>query len=347
MQLTSKPVRHLANDQYVTGNILYIEGNAIKTVDPDVGEGQLIAGHDWQGFGYDYREGVGDDARFYNPTSLYQLNSTTVIVIDKLNYCVRTLSRITNATSRLAGTCGGETREFADGTFDEAKFTNIHDVLKLPGTSDIELAIADPQNSRIRKLNMATEQVSTVAELIAGPLNFALNPSKTVMFFSWTNGIGTYDLQTSEVVYLVNRIPVVSDVFPLAFLLLTDSLMLVSQALYKFEIQLLELDYKYDNGTLSRICTPVGESSEQAAGDIRQCKVYKPTPFLSQPEKDRILVGFETSIGSISVTGTVRHSCCRSVSYECAVTRWRWCCICNLTDIARERIVSLIRIPLY
>ena len=67
---TENYVYHLDRDLYIPGNILFIDGEALKTTDGS--STSLIAGSVTQ---YDYVEGVGSQARFNFIFSFLQLST--------------------------------------------------------------------------------------------------------------------------------------------------------------------------------------------------------------------------------------------------------------------------------
>ena len=85
----------MQEDLFIPGNIVYSEGKSLKTTNGRTK--QLIAGDSGV---YGYAEGIGVDAYFKYIASFLQLNSTTLLVVDSGNHCLRLVDRITTTTSR-------------------------------------------------------------------------------------------------------------------------------------------------------------------------------------------------------------------------------------------------------
>ena len=105
----------MEQDQFIPGYILYIEDHSVKTLNLETKESWVISGDSTRP---GYREGVGKDAMFNVPSSIHQRDAAALILLDSENGCIRTISRLTNETQKLAGFCrlSGD----KDGNFDFA-----------------------------------------------------------------------------------------------------------------------------------------------------------------------------------------------------------------------------------
>ena len=81
---TESAVHHIAEDELVSGNLLFADGDALKTTDGT--KTSLIA-------------------RFSSIHSFAQLSRSEVIFTDFNNHCLRSLDRKTNQTSTYSGNC--------------------------------------------------------------------------------------------------------------------------------------------------------------------------------------------------------------------------------------------------
>ena len=108
-------IMHMEFDRFVPDNLLYIDGHSLKTLNMSIMEGHLIAGLTKTNGSQD---GVGSHARFDHPYSFYQYNSTYVVIADAFNYCLRSVDRLTNQTSWVAGGCGSY--DYVDGSFSQS-----------------------------------------------------------------------------------------------------------------------------------------------------------------------------------------------------------------------------------
>ena len=101
-------------------------------------------------------DGTGTTARFFIPIQV-TTDGTNLYVADSSNYVVRKIVIATAQVTTLAGKAGfsGST----DGTGSAARFSNI-DGITIDGTN---LYVADSGNNTIRKIVIATGQVTTLA----------------------------------------------------------------------------------------------------------------------------------------------------------------------------------------
>ena len=101
-------------------------------------------------------DGTGKEARFYYPTEIAS-DGSSVYVADTYNHTIRRIDRETAKVSTLAGHAG--VAGFSDGTPEDARF-NFPSALVLVGDN---LYVDDFFNGSIRKVNLRTRQVTTVA----------------------------------------------------------------------------------------------------------------------------------------------------------------------------------------
>ena len=91
---------HIAEDEFVPGNLLFADGNALKTTDGTTTS--VIAGSSILAW---YLEDVGSNARFSGIFSFLQLSRSHIVLADYFNYCFRSVDRTTNLTSTYSGNC--------------------------------------------------------------------------------------------------------------------------------------------------------------------------------------------------------------------------------------------------
>jgi sugar lactone lactonase YvrE len=105
-------------------------------------------------------DGVAGTARLNYPSGL-ATDSTNLYVADALNSTIRTIGLASGTTTTLAGAAGR--RGFADGAPGTAQFNfSVIDVSGL-ATDGTNLYAADTRNFVIRRIDLATGQVSTLA----------------------------------------------------------------------------------------------------------------------------------------------------------------------------------------
>ena len=131
---------------------LYVADNnnyKIRKIEIGTGTVTTLAGSD---FGNE--NGIGTVAKFKNPNGICQYNNC-LYVTDRYNYQIRKIDLSTGLVSTLAGSNLG----FSDGNGSEAQFNELDGIC-----SDRmgNLYVADIYNNAIRKIVIATGEVSTV-----------------------------------------------------------------------------------------------------------------------------------------------------------------------------------------
>ncbi len=141
------------------GNLYIAEAtnHCVRRVDVDSGVITTIGGTGEQGYSGD--GGPATDATFNQPYSLQVDSNGDVYVVDRLNYVIRKVDAATGIINTVAGT--GEAGYGGDGGPGTlAQFREPNDCF-LDGNGG--LLIADIQDQRIRRLDLATGIVTTFA----------------------------------------------------------------------------------------------------------------------------------------------------------------------------------------
>jgi sugar lactone lactonase YvrE len=137
------------------GNLLASDGDVIVKIAIAAEEGTILAGSsDASGA----QDGTGPDARFFNPNGVAADGAGNVFVADSLACTIRKVVIATGEVTTLAGSpenCGS-----ADGLRTGARFRYPSGVA-YDGAGN--LFVADTANSTIRKIVIATGEVSTIA----------------------------------------------------------------------------------------------------------------------------------------------------------------------------------------
>ena len=97
---TESCVYHIAEDEFVPGNLVFIDWNALKTTDGT--KTSLKAG---SSISEGYLEDVGSNARFNEIFPFLQLSNSILFLADYNNNCFRSVDRTTNQTSTYSGSC--------------------------------------------------------------------------------------------------------------------------------------------------------------------------------------------------------------------------------------------------
>lgn len=105
---------------------------------------------------FGYREGAGNEAQFYHPSSIVRQDDGSLIVLDRLNYMLRLVDPMTGETSPYWGS--GQ-RGNRDGNEAEGL---MNDPFSLLAHSSGDLLITDSKNHTIRRLD-STGYLSTLA----------------------------------------------------------------------------------------------------------------------------------------------------------------------------------------
>lgn len=291
-------------DLFKPGFILYAQSFSLSTLDYQTSTSHLIAGSASEP---GYREGVGPAARFNSTyrTAFHQPNATHVILLDNSNGCVRVVSRLSNATSTLAGQC--QNKGYIDGAASEARFGRLGGgIAQRPGTN--ELLISDMQNDCIRKIDMDTLYVSTLIEANS-PRAIAFDPTGIFLYYTLSQHIMWINLDTREQVFLnrdaskqhydgpVNSSRFSNIVPDIHFL--TDKLLVVADQFHD-SLRLVDLH----SGSVSSICKQNKTNwYDQTTGDISQCELTDPNAILPLPAEEKILIGGQLSIGVLHTRG--------------------------------------------
>ena len=142
-----------------TGNLYVAEAmnHCIRRVDRETGVIVTIAGTGAEGYSGDGGPATG--ATFNQPYSLQVDTNGDVYVVDRLNYVIRKIDAVTGIITTVAGT--GEQAYSGDGRQAiHAKFREPNDCF-LDGRGG--LLIADVQDQRIRRLDLASGIITTFA----------------------------------------------------------------------------------------------------------------------------------------------------------------------------------------
>ena len=141
------------------GNLYIAEAmnHCVRRVDRDSGIIVTIAGTGEQGYSGD--GGPATHATFNQPYSLQVDTNDDVYVVDRLNYVIRRIEAATGIVTTVAGT--GEAGYSGDGgPATQAQFREPNDCF-LDGRSG--LLVADIQDQRIRRLDLASGIITTFA----------------------------------------------------------------------------------------------------------------------------------------------------------------------------------------
>lgn len=152
----STPYGVAVADDGATAFVSDAGAHTIVTVDMATRQARVVAGRSGSA---GYMDGIGTNAFFYSPYSITSVpRTTTVLVVEYVYHRIRTVNVVTGVVTTVAGsTSSGDTDGYGTG----ARFSYARDVAV---TSDGSRAlVADWGNNKIRSVDLATRQVSTLA----------------------------------------------------------------------------------------------------------------------------------------------------------------------------------------
>ncbi len=139
----------------IDGDNLYVaDNNTIRKVVIATGQVTTIAGSSVSGSA----DGIGTTARFRGSLGI-TTDGTNLFVADTLNHTIRKVVIVTNEVTTIAGMAG--TAGSTDGIGSAALFNHPTGIV----SDGINLYVADHNNNTLRKIVIATGEVSTVAGL--------------------------------------------------------------------------------------------------------------------------------------------------------------------------------------
>ena len=291
----------MEEDQFIPGNILFIDDRSIKTLNLETAETWLIAG-DITTPGY--REGVGDSARFNIRYSIHHRNATDLIVSEVENNCIRTLSRLTNETKKLVGLCG--TQGNVDGSFGVARLGFPE---KMTEIEPNVFAFNDVAYKSIRLLDLGTERVSTLRSFREYVYGLVKRPNSQDLIVSFSGSLGKVNLCNGKAVYLA-KVPydeapprdgpltvspfrnAIFSVRPETLYFLDENTMLTA-GFHSHLVRVVDFASAY----VTSICEASAERSTTTSGYIETCQLSNPRSLLAIPSLDLVIIGLGKSIG--------------------------------------------------
>lgn len=304
---TGLGIMHMELDMFIPGNILYIDSHSLKTLNLSSLASSLIAGTtDY----YGYREGYGDEARFNRPYSFYQQNSTYVIIVDGFNFCIRSLSRLTNITSWVAGRCTEYGKPIDDGSFESARFGYLQKIVKVPLDDGREIALVNSFTEylygKVRIIYFDDRRVTTLDTWWRRLYGLTLRPGTTYAYFSFSGGFGKIDYTSGADYYIATSARhgwAYTDghfdnaelgEFPETLLFINKDTILITD--YGYDVlRVANLNSEY----VTSICR---QSGTARPGNINQCRLAGPRSLLALPDSDRILIGSRSSLGYLLIS---------------------------------------------
>ena len=178
---------HIAEDEFVPGNLLFADGHALKTTDGTTTS--LIAG---SSISAGYLEDVGSNARFRGIFSFIQLSRSLIVLADIGNSCFRNVDRTTNLTSTYSGNCTNRgDRDGVDALFN-SPISIIQDV-----KNNTQLLIADLCLGSLKKIIVGNKHVSTIyTDSSYRLITLLQDPSTGNIYVTFYHGLGLFDYES-------------------------------------------------------------------------------------------------------------------------------------------------------
>lgn len=151
---TESYVWHMERDILHQKNLLFSDGNALKTSD-GVTTSTIIGNATISG----YINAVGAEARFQYITGFIQLDARRVIVVDNGNNCVRLVDRVTRTAEPLVGQCSRY--GYVDGVGDQALFAGPWSIVQDQSDHNVVI-VTDRYNNALRSIDLRDNSVSTL-----------------------------------------------------------------------------------------------------------------------------------------------------------------------------------------
>lgn len=241
-----------------------------------------------------YTEGVGEAANFYTVSSIWQLNSSLILVADKPHHCLRTIDRWTNRTQLFAGNCtvrGGIT-ELCSA--EECKFDHPTDARQKSSDSNEPLYITDTSNNAIRIMDLVNNTVTVFMNNVERPRYMAIDEDHLLMYVTTTAGLLRVPLDDGESRSIVIESAHPNDFFGVA---LIDESAVVVAALQSNLV--LSIQLREDDSIVTNVCEK--EPKMKVEFKAQRCSVY--IPYSVTVLNETILVGNLKAIKEIPYSG--------------------------------------------
>lgn len=193
------PLRMVLNPYYGKDHILYSTVSALYTASIGFGDPILIVG-DPKRTGYS--NGIGKVARFNVIHDFVPLNESTLLIVDKLNNCIRTLLWKSQKVEWFAGALPKSVKgsKELDGDFYTTEFYHPSSIIKMPETQDT-FYIAETFKVRILSLRYRTVKTLYNFPLDFYPSKFAVDQNK-VLYLTLSVVILKYHTKTNKIEWL-------------------------------------------------------------------------------------------------------------------------------------------------
>lgn len=294
---TRHSVYHLLKDEQISGNVLYSTSTSLSTTDGYTTS--MIVG---SATTFGYKEGMGENARFRSVSTFIQHTSTTLLLVDSGNHCLRSVSRLTNTTSTFVGKC--ETPFQWEGT--NPLFNSPSAVIE-DSMSPGNFFITERLGQRLKYMTVRGE-IKNVTTVYRGIQRFSRMVQQTTsgnIYITYDNGIAFYDyLQRTMSILVGSSTQVGSSTLgfedgmfsstkfnrPLGIVFLDRDILLVSDS-FNCRLRMLDLS----TNTSSSICSGKRGYSD---GNLTTCQLDDPRALMIK--NDIVYIGMFRSIKKVT-----------------------------------------------
>lgn len=188
---------HIESDQYISGNIVFINQHSLKTTSTDNSNSIIIAGDPRRS-----GDTTGQSTKFQWPRGFLQITSSQIIISDTGNHCLKLLDRSSGMTKVLAGQCSSA--GYLDGAASHAKFSSPWTLLT-DNQNTTQLLVSENQNGSFRTICRHTWSVGTWlrSEHLNLARDFIQGPYSGDLYVSANNVVYHVTYQSREVTFLV------------------------------------------------------------------------------------------------------------------------------------------------
>lgn len=286
---TTGVVYHMAVDISDPAKLLLADQSALKSFRHLVVT--VLVGSDTQ---RGYQEGHSTAALFRDITGFVQLNSTSIVIADYNNSCLRMADMQSLETSSFAGKC--EIAGFENGL--DARYDHPYGVIKDSRTEEDYLLVADRYNHAVRRLNLVSGVTTTLLVTdYKGPTGLAYDSqSNLIITAKHLVGYHSIDQQRLTVVAGNNEESFADGEFvearfsyPRELVVLSETFLIADE--YTRRLRVVNLT----SNLVTSICTGEDVTID---GLTTECGLNNPVSLLSY--RNAILVGQQGAIRTLS-----------------------------------------------
>lgn len=255
------------------------------------------------------RSGSGSDphrftnSRFHGITGFRQINSTSILAVDKFNHCIRFLDRIDGKTPCAIGRL--KKSGSMDGNKNEALFNEPYAIID--GQFRHEYLITDQKNNAIRLYKHAYGELETLQVFVPKPQNMVFDQNRTYLFVTVQDDDGDDDViyridmsSNDSVINPIKNLKLTCN--SITRLPLTDHFLITHKGTHEAKTgnRLTKLEgVDMDNQAATTICT--GEMDPRV-GNRKTCQIRQPQSIGYSSYLEGLVIGTGMNIRLLKIT---------------------------------------------